>query len=266
MIPSDQTIDVTLFDFLSLNKNRYIYIFGGGGKTTLMSRCALLLSQRGFRTITTTSTKILYPQNQERESIIIHPDLQTVITRSKLAFKKYKHLTIAKGHFDNQNKLIGFAPEELDLLWKEKIADYLIVEGDGAAGRPLKVHADHEPVLSNHADVFCAVFGIETIGKPFNSQYVHRFELARTRLQKEPMSPISLSDVTRLFFHSKGTCNRVPTRDKLNVFINKCDKYEDRQLALKLSRTLRKEDHNHQINKIAMGCFLSPAWVEEIPG
>ncbi|MBF0106499.1 MAG: hypothetical protein HQM16_14380 [Deltaproteobacteria bacterium] len=55
----------------NLKKNRYVYLVGGGGKTTLMFRLAHLLRDEGRTVITTTTTKILYPTPHQCRAVVL---------------------------------------------------------------------------------------------------------------------------------------------------------------------------------------------------
>ena len=56
------------------------------------------------------------------------------------------------------------------------LADYVLVEADGAKGLPLKAHASHEPVIPDCARQVVGVVGIDGVGKPI-LQTCHRPEL-----------------------------------------------------------------------------------------
>ena len=53
--------------------------------------------------------------------------------------------------------------------------DYVLVEADGAAHRPLKAHAPHEPVIPPEANQTICVVGASGFGQPI-AQAVHRPE------------------------------------------------------------------------------------------
>ena len=49
----------------------YVFLIGGGGKTTLMFALAKSLSDGGHSVVTTTSTKIHYPEPRICDRVII---------------------------------------------------------------------------------------------------------------------------------------------------------------------------------------------------
>ena len=54
-----------------------------------------------------------------------------------------------------------------------ELADYVLVEADGAHGRPAKAHADYEPVVPPEANQTILVFGLSALGQPIRA-CVHR--------------------------------------------------------------------------------------------
>ena len=56
-----------------------------------------------------------------------------------------------------------------------KLADYVLVEADGAKGLPLKAHLEHEPVIPACAGQTICVVGLSGLGKPIGAA-AHRPE------------------------------------------------------------------------------------------
>lgn len=57
-----------------------------------------------------------------------------------------------------------------------KLADYVLVEADGANGKPLKAHAAYEPVIPVCANLVIQVLGLSGLGKPI-AEAAHRPEI-----------------------------------------------------------------------------------------
>ena len=58
----------------------------------------------------------------------------------------------------------------------ETASSYVLVEADGAAGRPIKTAGDHEPVLPGNITTVVAVLGMEGLGLKAEAASVHRLE------------------------------------------------------------------------------------------
>ena len=64
-------------------------------------------------------------------------------------------------------------PVPISALMRE--FDYVLVEADGSAGRPLKAHAPHEPVIPPEASNVILVVGASGFGRPIR-EAAHRPE------------------------------------------------------------------------------------------
>ena len=138
-------------------------LIGGGGKTTLMDRLAEELRGKG-RVLICTSTHI---RRSERIPVVADCDADTL--REAL----HQHGVICAGTSAGDGKLT--APkasfEELAAL-----AEYVLVEADGAKMLPLKAHASHEPVIPPNAQRVVLVVGADGFGRQI-AQVCHRPEL-----------------------------------------------------------------------------------------
>ncbi len=109
-------------------------IIGGGGKTTLMECLAEELSGKA-RVIVCTTTHI-YPE--KTMPCLVSP------AQAEIAAALEKSPCICVGAWSENGK---FGPPELPVGTLARLADYVIVEADGAKRLPLKAHAAHEPVI-----------------------------------------------------------------------------------------------------------------------
>ena len=143
-------------------------LIGGGGKTTLMYTLAEELKGRG-KVIICTSTKIRQPEQ--------YLTLFDATAEEIAAALGEQDVLCTAGRADG-DKLC--APQ-LSFEELARLADFVIVEADGAKRLPLKAHASHEPVIPENTRKTVCVVGASGFGKPVE-QTVHRPELfcART--------------------------------------------------------------------------------------
>ena len=164
-----------------------------------------------------------------------------------------RHITLGKTQDRISGKLHGYAAEELDGLWREKIADYMIVEADGSAGKSLKAHAAHEPVISGKADLVIAVIGSDCIGCPLDDAHVHRAERFGRLIGKAPGTPLSADDVATIFFHPLGYLKAFPPTADVIVLISKVADDVRRSNAERLAAALKAADCTWRISRIVIG-------------
>ena len=146
-----------------------ISVIGSGGKTTLLRH----LSKRiPGRVILTTSTHIFpFPDmplvdtaDGDRERAL--RQLRSALSSSRVACLGCRQ---PSGKLSSPSEVIAF-----EALANE--ADAIIVEADGAAGRPLKAHRPWEPVIPTCTTMTICVIGASGLGRPA-SQVCHCPEL-----------------------------------------------------------------------------------------
>lgn len=189
-------------------------LIGGGGKTTLLYALAEELRKKG-RVILCTSTHILVPEQYP----LVTGGAEAI--RAALA----AHSAVCAGTPDENGKLTAPAPsfEELAAL-----ADYVLVEADGAKRLPLKAHAPHEPVVPANAQRVVLLVGADGFGKPI-SAVCHRPELYAQR------AGASVSDTV-----TPALAARVILAENLGdrVYINKVESDEAYERAKALAGLL----------------------------
>lgn len=138
---------------------RLISVIGSGGKTTLLR----YLSERLPGTVILTTSTHIYP----------FPDLPLIDTAGMDGKQTIHQLrdtlrtsrVACLGEKQPSGKLASPEPT-LSFEALLTMADYVIVEADGAAGRPLKAHRPWEPVVPACSDMTVCVVGASGLGKP----------------------------------------------------------------------------------------------------
>jgi probable selenium-dependent hydroxylase accessory protein YqeC len=242
---------------LGIGGRRYVFLVGAGGKTTLMFALAQELG-REHRVVTTTSTRILRPDPSESPEVVVEADISMLLRTLREGRLGPGHLTVARVESPD-GKLLGFPPADLDRIHEAGLVDVLLVEGDGAAGLPLKAHADHEPVVSALADLVVAVVAADAPGGPLHDSHVHRTHLARERLGKDPGAEVTVADVVTLFFHSRGYLRGAP--GEVTVFVSRAA--ADPSGARLLAAALDAADREGVVRSMAIGELVQgEPWVE----
>jgi probable selenium-dependent hydroxylase accessory protein YqeC len=244
-----------------LERNRYVYLVGGGGKTSLLFAASRALVAAGRSVLTTTSTKMLYPAPGESDHVVIAAQNSGLVARLKSEFDLRRHLTAAPSLADEGRKLCGYAVDEIDRLAEARVADSVLVEADGAAGRSLKAHRDHEPVVSLCADLVIVVIGVDCLGKPMNDLYVHRAELFRRRLGRPHDSAITVDDAVAIIFHRDGYLKRVGPGAEVGLFVNKVGTPEAEVEARRLEQAVKESDRERRFRWVVIG-DVATAWFQ----
>lgn len=164
---------MNLIENLKITENDVITITGGGGKTSLMISLGKALSQNRMNHVLTTTAKICITDLPGAQSIICE-DINDII--NVLKKDPQKEWLIGKEKVTDQ-KISGFAEEELVIL-KNAIKPLVIVnEGDGSKRKPYKFYSDYEPMIPQITTKLIHVIGAEVLFKKIDDQTFHRSEL-----------------------------------------------------------------------------------------
>lgn len=163
-----------------------ISIIGGGGKTSLMRALSNELAQNGSKVILTTSTHI-YPY--EGMPLLDGADLCPIASALK------HHPIVCVGTKEQASGKLtspALSFQELCLL-----ADYVLVEADGAKHLPLKAHRQNEPVIPDGSKQTVLVIGAQAVGKTIKDA-AHCPELYASLAASQPGDTVSARIVSRV--------------------------------------------------------------------
>ncbi len=225
----------TLPEALGLREHPYAYLVGGGGKTTLMFTLARLLAARGCTVITSTSTRIGRPGPERSPAVVVAEEPSVLIEQARVALARVGHVTVARREEAPYSKLHGLGTDVLDALYQAVQPDFLLVEGDGSKGRPLKGHAAYEPVVSSGASMVIAVVGADAVGCPLDEAHVHRAAVVQGLLGLEEGSRLGVADVVRLLEHPEGMLRSVRASVPVAAAVTRAARGPARELAAALA-------------------------------
>ncbi len=239
-----------LKEAFDINFGEVISLVGGGGKTTLMFALAHELASNGSSVITTTTTKILEPLSSQTQFLLIVPE-DRVIGALQQNLRSYKHITVATERLP-LGKLKGVSPELVVSVSKLNQIDYIIVEGDGAAQRSLKVPSSTEPVIPPNSSLVIAVLGIDALGRELVEENVFRAELASRLTGLSLGQTVSMDAIVTLVTHPEGILKGSPTSARVILFINKVDLENSLPRARNLALKILEAKHP-RLSRIVLG-------------
>ncbi len=245
----------SLTEALGIKAREVISLVGAGGKTTLMFRLAKELSLGGKKVVTTTTTKILEPTPEETRSLFIDPDEEKIKDFVRGHLDQYHHITIARERLESK-KLKGVPPNLVDRLWNSQGMDMIIIEADGAAGRPVKAPRENEPVIPTSTTLVVAILGVDGMEVGLNEENVFQPE----RVSKITGIPIGerLTDeaMAILMAHPKGIFKGTPSSSRVVAFLNKVDIPNGVAKAKSIAHKILDKKHR-QIERIVLGQLKS---------
>ncbi len=210
----------SLIEAFDLKDRELVSLVGAGGKTTLMFALAKELQDRGSRVVTTTTTKIFYPTAEESPSVLLGdagllPEIESRLARRGQVTWAAKHLP--------ENKLAGISLQDISALWSSGLTDYLIVEADGSARRPLKAPNEREPVVPSDTTLFITVAGLSALGKPLNEKWAFRPEIISRLTGMALDDPIKPEGLASLISHPQGGLKGWLPGMRILAFLNQAD-------------------------------------------
>ena len=229
---------------LGIHKGDLVAFVGAGGKSSAMQRLAAELAEKGWRVAVTTTTRIRASEGASYPRLIVGQGLPPLIQEARDAFEAgVGPVALARERLSAQGKLAGL-PEPWPQALLE-VADAVLVEADGARGRSLKAPAPHEPAIPAGATLVVSLIGLDALGEPVGSPWVHRPERVGALLHASPDMTLGPEEMAALIVHPEGQAKGVPDDARFIPLLNKADapgRLEGgRQVACLLKREPRVE-------------------------
>ena len=207
---------------------RVITFIGGGGKTSLMYLWARSLQASGF-SVATTSTTRLSAQALPEVRIAQPASLSEAAFFLRTPTTAREILTLSSYTAPAGDKLLGIPPAWIDSLCQKFPDTFFLVEGDGSAGRSLKGHLPHEPVIPASTSLLVPVIGLDVLGKTLDNAHIHRPDVF-SRITGTPSGGlIGPAEVFTALFHPEGYLCRALQSTTILPLLNKmetCSQWE----------------------------------------
>ncbi len=216
-----------------------------------MYHWAACLKAAGYSVITTTTTK-LADQPRSGISIAHIESVADAVEPLKQSLLSDSIATLFFCQKTTPGKLNGIPPKWIDQLSHQFPGTFFLVEGDGAAGRPLKGHLSHEPVVPACTSLVVPVIGIDSIGKPVDATQVHRLEEFCRITGAVPGEKITAGMIVDVLLHSGGYLRNTPDTANILPYLNKIENLTHCKNA-KVLATLTLAGASPQISGVLAG-------------
>lgn len=214
-------------------------VTGSGGKTTLLRTLGEELAEAGARVILCATTKI-FPFDGLPN--LVNPTEEAL--REALAARR---LVCAGSPVPGTGKLTAPA---IPMARLAALADYVLAEADGSAGRPLKAHAPHEPVVPPEANQVILMVGASGFGRPVR-EAVHRPERFWFLTDLEPEDPVTPEAVAEAL-QTEVPAGGPPVR----VFVNQVEDEAAMAAAGRLAKRLPWPVYAGALKRRSWTCLL----------
>jgi len=232
--------------FIGLIKNcSLISLIGAGGKTTTMFKIADELKKLGKKVLVTTTTKILFPsQDNNCDTFVFDTS-----ANSKL-FIKVKNYTITclGKKLDLKNKkIIGIEPEYINKIFTKKIFDCILVEADGAKRKSIKAPAEYEPIIPKESTAVLGMIGMDSIETVIEEKNVHRSVIFASITNSKQGEIINERIICKLILSEKGLFAKTPFSSEKFLFLNKAQHSNRIEQALEIMKEIKEKAPNINI-------------------
>ncbi|PHR25224.1 MAG: putative selenium-dependent hydroxylase accessory protein YqeC [Desulfotalea sp.] len=218
--------NASFIETFGLGMGGVVCIVGAGGKTSLLMHLAGEGRSLGYRTLVSTTTKIMIPDR-------VQVDALDLSGHGFVGAQKQAGIYVA-GKQLSSNKMMGLAE---DILWQNtRGGDLTLLEADGAATKSLKGWLQSEPVIPHFTTHTIGVIDIQAVGQKVADDLVHRLDCFCRITGAQEGESVTVEHLQNmvthdqgLFFHGTG---------KLLVYINKVESTEDKYYAKELQASL----------------------------
>ncbi|MFP4037287.1 MAG: selenium cofactor biosynthesis protein YqeC [Desulfobacteraceae bacterium] len=206
---------------LGLGPRELVAVVGGGGKSTLLAVLVRELTVEGRVVLASTTTKVMLDQALAMGDLALTSERGW---RERLrAALELQARAFLGGACVPPGKVEGIEPGLAEEVFSSGEVDYMLVEADGAAGRPLKVPEAHEPVIPQAATLVAAVIGVDALGHSMGPDNVFRMERFTAVTGLRPGDRITPRALVAAVFHPEGLFKGVPPGAGKTVFLNRLD-------------------------------------------
>jgi len=223
-------------DSLDLAGRELLSLVGAGGKTSLMLALAQELALAGQRVIITTTTHIWRPEIEVVQAATAEAALEAL--RGRPWPGEVVCLASGEEEVAGRPKLRGLAPEEVNRLWLDGAAEYILVEADGARGCSIKAPRAHEPVIPAESTVLIGLIGLGALGNPLDDERAFNPALVAGLTGLEVGQNLTPEAAAGLVLHPEGLFKSAPETARRILFLNGVDIPGAREPALELLQRL----------------------------
>ncbi|UCD81874.1 MAG: putative selenium-dependent hydroxylase accessory protein YqeC, partial [Desulfobacterales bacterium] len=195
--------------------------------------------------------------------VILTDSVSSLLAQAHALLKNQRHICAAAAGLPEQGKLVGFLPEIIDDINRSQLFRWIIVEADGAAGRPLKVPADHEPVIPASTTHVVGLVGLNAVGRPLNERWVFRHRQFREVTGLELGTDVTDTAVIDVLVKENGIFKQAPVKAARLVFCNQADIPENLAAGRRIAQILRKKK-NTGLMRLVIGQTLCDPPILEV--
>jgi len=205
-------VTASLSDRFGLGERELVAIVGAGGKSTILLLLGAELAERRAMVVVTTTT--MMAEDQVTRPIcgsaapaavdaVLSPGVPLMVVTGKVP-----------------GKVTGPDAHDVDRLFTETSADYVLVEADGARSNAVKAPGPHEPAIPALSTTVIVVVSVRSIGETPGT-VAHRPDRVASLAGIAVDDPLSVDAVARVLLAPDGGRKNVPERANLRFAVTR---------------------------------------------
>jgi probable selenium-dependent hydroxylase accessory protein YqeC len=208
---------------------QYIAFVGAGGKTSLMEYLAGETVKRNKKTAITTTTKIY-----AREPHVL-------LTQNRDIYNAADHpIRIGKNIEDGKLTAVTFD----DIHELGKTFDTVLIEADGAKGKPLKYPAPHEPVIPPFSGMVFVLAGLDSLFGQIKEK-VFRWDMLK-KVKGLTGDEIISPELFSLFFTNEVLLKGIGSKPCV-IILNKYDAFMQKKVIFRIAEDIIKKTGTERV-------------------
>ncbi|MEW5937159.1 MAG: selenium cofactor biosynthesis protein YqeC [Candidatus Thermoplasmatota archaeon] len=223
-------------EHLYRGRYRIVSFVGAGGKTSLLFRFVRGLQGMGLSPIVTTTTKLSGREVPPEIVRVRWKDEDSTAMRVKDLLAEGKVPFIYSTETEDGG-LRGISMEAVAHLASE--GRTVLVEADGARGKPVKRLRAHEPVIPYipTSSLVCIVVGLDALGMPISEACFNWKGAVSEGIcgSDDPLTPLLMR---KILYCSRGYLDVIPEGHEAVLIVNKADTEESLETGQNLVRAL----------------------------
>ena len=189
-----------------------VSVVGAGGKKTTIYKLGSVLD----RAIVTATVRIPLFDDHVTELTVTEDPIEAVRNADRWP------LGLAPARDADRERYLGYDTETVDAL-AETTDVPILIKADGARTRWLKAPDDEEPQIPDASDLVTPIASAKAVGKPLDSEFVHRPERVEALTGRSVGEEIRVNDVVTVLSNEYGGLKEIPEGARVVPLINMVD-------------------------------------------
>lgn len=220
-----------------------VSVVGAGGKTTTIGRMVREAKKRGREALVFTTTH-MREENCPWFTLESEGGKENSLEKVESLFQTYGSVCIGRAADGGKIKSISEPLRDILLEKCREKGRIVLIEADGAKCLPLKVPAEHEPVILPETTHVLSLYGMDAVGGVME-KVCFRTKAAAKLLGKGEKERITPEDIALLSASEAGGRKGCPLDAAYWVILNKADGGERLTAAQKICKLLCDRGFKH---------------------